>query len=609
MARGVSWGTPGRSPHYPPLRAKWTFLGPALLLGLLALVLPLALHAIGWRGSVSPGGVTSPHAPFEARCEECHTPRAGVADARCQRCHDASGAGRLTGRAHVLFGSGDPRKAAASEPRACVGCHVDHHGRGARLAAVDQRQCGSCHFKSLAAHPEFALLRTSTPDAPGIHFPHERHMRELAKQNVAAKDACLRCHEPEGAGRDLSPISFARHCGSCHEKNGSLGLVEPIPLEDVAAPARLAAPGVSFRLEEFEESRGRIAKTAVHHRDEWIVLNLRRLRSELDPGKVAAERAALAARAAQLARRQALAAPLAGLDAEALQSREAALAAELEGLEARLAGQAQAATTAAGLDRLREVAAAAAGSGDTDAAAAAQSLATQAEPLRTAAADTLSLPQAEADARRKEILTLLDATSAADPELRARAEDLRRRLIALAPGERPAELLARVRDQRRSELARVRDELALRALGVRPPSVALLAAEQTSLRDALAAVRQQLAAFDETSPAPSLDDAARSRRRAALELLSAPCRKCHVLQDAAFAPARVARPRLERAHFEHAPHLMQAECSRCHQGVEASKQSSDLFVPGVASCRECHAPRAVRADCTTCHRYHPEALP
>src|SRR6185503_14507872 len=170
---------------------------------------------------------------------------------------------------------------------------------------------------------------------------------------------------------------------------------------------------------------------------------------------------------------------------------------------------------------------------------------------------------AEAEARRKEILTLLDATAAADPELGARTEDLRRRLIALAPGERPAELLARVRDQRRSELARVRDELALRALGVRPPSVALLAAEQSGLRDALAAARQQLAAFDEASPAPALDDAGRTRRRAAL------------------APARVARPRLVRARFEHAPHLMQADCSRCHQGIEASKQSSDLFVPGV----------------------------
>ena len=610
MARGVSWGTPGRSPHYAPLRGKWTFLAPALLLGLAALGLPLALHAIGWRTSIAPGAVTSPHAPFEARCEECHTPRAGVADMRCQRCHDASGAGRLTGAAHVLFGSGDARKAAASPLRPCVGCHVDHHGRAARLTAVNPRQCGSCHFRSLSAHPEFALLRESVRDEPGIQFPHERHMRELRKQNVADKDACLRCHEPAGPGRDLQPIAFARHCASCHEKNGSLGLVEPIPLEDVMAPGQLLARGgMNFRPEEFEESRGRIAKTALRHRDDWVVFNLRQLRRELDGAGFAAERSALAAREAQLARRQALAAPLAGLDTEALHSREAALGAELEGLEARLAGQAQPASTAAGLDRLREVAAAASATGDADAAAAAKSLAAQAEPLRSAADDSASLPLAEAEARRKEILTLLDATAAADPELRARAEDLRRRLLALATGEAAAELLTRVRDQRRAELSRVRDELALRALGVRPPAVALLAAQQGALEGALASVRTRLAALDETSPVAPLDDATRGRRRAALEVLSAACRKCHVLQDAALAPAHVARPRLVLARFVHGPHLMQAECVRCHQGVQESRQSSDVSLPGIASCRECHGPRAVRADCASCHRYHPEASP
>ncbi len=610
MPRGVSWGTPGRSSHYAPLRAKWAFVGPALVLGVAALVLPLALHVVGWRGSLSPGALTSPHAPFEARCEECHTPRAGVADRRCQRCHDASGAGRLTGAAHVLFGSGDARKAAASEPRACVGCHVDHHGRDRHLAAVDERQCGSCHFRSFSAHPEFALLREKAADEPGVRFPHERHMRELRKQGVAEKDACLRCHEPAGPGRDLQPIAFDRHCASCHAKDGSVGLVEPIPLEDVVAPAQLLARGgVNFRLEEFDESRGRIAKTALRHRDDWVVFNLRQLWRELDAAGFAAARSALSAREAQLARRLALAAPLAGLDEEALRSREAALAAELEGLDARLAGQAQAGSSSAGVDRLREVAAAASATGDSEAAAAAQALAAQGEPLRATAAAPLSLPPAEAETRRKEILTLLDATAAADPELRARAEDLRRRLLALAPGEPAAQLLERVRDQRRAELSRVQDELALRERGVRPPAVALLAADESALKDALASVRERLAALDQTSPGAPLDEATRARRRAALELLSAACRKCHLLRGEALAPLHAARPRLVRARFVHAPHLMQAECARCHQGIENSKQASDVFVPGIASCRECHGPRAVRADCTSCHRYHPEASP
>ena len=576
-----------------------------------ALALPLALHVVGWRGSLSPGALTSPHAPFEARCEECHTPRAGVADRRCQRCHDASGAGRLTGAAHVLFGSGDARKAAASEPRACVGCHVDHHGRDRHLAAVDERQCGGCHFRSFSAHPEFALLREKAADEPGIRFPHERHLRELRKQGVAEKDACLRCHEPAGSGRDLQPIAFDRHCASCHAKDGSVGLVEPIPLEDVVAPAQLLARGgVNFRARGVRrEPRpdredgsapprrlGRVQSPAAVARAGRCGLRARRAR-RLRPARRSSRGGWPSPRRSPASTRRRFAPRRGG-------ARGGARGA---GRAPRRAGAGG--SSGAGLDRLREVAAAASATGDAEAAAAAQALAAQGEPLRATAAAPLSLPPAEAEARRKEILTLLDATAAADPELRARAEDLRRRLLALAPGEPAAQLLERVRDQRRAELARVRDELALRERGVRPPAVALLAAEQSALKDALAAVRERLAALDQTSPGAPLDEAARARRRAALELLSAACRKCHLLQDEALAPLHAAQPRLVRARFVHAPHLMQAECARCHQGIENSKQSSDIFLPGIASCRECHGPRAVRADCASCHRYHPEASP
>ena len=113
MSRGVSWGTPGRSRSYTPLRGKWAFVLPALALGGAALLGLLLLHALGWRGSASPGAVASAHAAFEPRCEECHTARSGVVDVRCQRCHDPSGAGRLTNAAHVLVGSGDAKKRAS----------------------------------------------------------------------------------------------------------------------------------------------------------------------------------------------------------------------------------------------------------------------------------------------------------------------------------------------------------------------------------------------------------------------------------------------------------------------------------------------------------------
>ena len=434
-------------------------------------------------------------------------------------------------------------------------------------------------------------------------------MKELLKRGGTEKDACLKCHEPAPQG-EIEPIVFDRHCASCHAKDGSLGLVEPIPQEDVVPPADLLARGgYNVRLEEFDTSRGRIAKASLRHRDDWVLFNLRKLGHELDPAGFAAERGALQSREAQLRRRLALAAPLAGLDLAGLRTRDQALAAELAGLETRLAAQSRAFEPAAGLARVGEIAAAAAAA-DATARDEGQRLQAQAEALRALGAPAAALPDADREARRKELLTLLDAIEAVDPELAPRAADLRRRLLALSAGESPGELLARVRDQRAAERARVEDEIALRASGVQPPPMALLAGEQRALRDALAAVQEKLAALSDTpEPAGPLGEELVRRKRATFEVLSAACRKCHVTAGIALAPLSVARPRLVRAVFTHAPHLLQAECARCHAGVEQSKQAAELSFKGIASCRECHRPRAARSDCQVCHRYHPRPLP
>jgi len=382
MARPVRWGTPGRSPHYPPLRPRWEFLRIALILGAVALVALLSLWAVGFREPVAPGPVISQHANFEARCEECHTAGVGIADVRCQRCHDPSGAGRLTNAAHVLFGSGDPKKAAAAPKVDCARCHVDHRGRRSAITRVDQGHCNQCHFRSFSAHPQFAVLRNRSTAAPGIEFPHDKHVAELAKQGVAATESCVKCHEPSVKGRDLEPISFERHCASCHAKDGSVGTVEPIPQGEVLAPAVVAAKGqVNFKLEDFETSRGRINKTVLRHKDDWVLANLRKMRREVDPEGFAAERGALLARDSQLRRRLALAAPLAGLDMAALKAREAALENEIKGVLARIAAQAGAVGPAAGLSRLDEVVSVAARTGDPAAKGDADQLC---ETLKTA---------------------------------------------------------------------------------------------------------------------------------------------------------------------------------------------------------------------------------
>jgi hypothetical protein len=611
MAREVRSGTPGRSDHYPPLRRKWLFIGPALLAMVATAVLLFLAHGVGFRRPRAPGAVISQHATFEARCNECHTPQAGVQDVRCQRCHDPSGAGRLTNGAHVLFGSGDLRKAAAAPRVECVLCHVDHRGRRTPLTRVDEGRCQQCHFGSFSGHPQFAVLRTEPVESPGIEFPHDKHVAEYAKQGVPSKESCLRCHEPAGRDRDLERVSFDRHCASCHAKDGSVGMVEPIPQDILIAAETLAAEGqVNFKLQELETSRGRVTKTFVHHRDDWVLANLRRLRREVDPEGFAAERGALLARESQLKRRLALAAPLAGLDLPGLEARDAVLERETKGVEARIAAYAQGSDPSAGLLRLEEVLAAAARVGDAELSGEAEALRTTVSSLKGGPAVAAVLPAEEAEARRRELLALLDAVEGADPALKPRAEDLRRRLLSLVPGESGQVMLSRVREQRLAERARVADEISLRRAGVAPPAAALLVAEQRALRDALAETRRRLQQIGSTpSGTPPLAGEARTARLEAVGVLTQACQKCHIVDGAEMLPVRPAHPTLVRATFVHAPHLLQADCTRCHPDVEKSKEAAALNFRGVESCRECHRPRGVRADCQSCHRYHPRAVP
>lgn len=592
MARQVAWGTPARSKHYLHPRPPHVLFGISLVLAAMAAAALLLPHVVGLRGPLAPGSVTSAHAGVEARCQECHAgAAAGATNLRCQRCHDPSGAGRLTQQAHVLFGSGDPRLAGAAAPRRCASCHVEHRGRATRLAAVDEGHCVSCHFSSLRSHPEFAALRTPTREAPGLKFSHERHVKELLKTLSSPAQTCARCHEMQG--RDMAALSFDRHCASCHAKDGTLGPIDPVPLDDAAPPAG----------EGFSVARGRVSKPATSHRDAWVLASLRKLRLALDPEGYAAERGALLARLSQLRRRLALAAPLASLDDASLEARRTALENEIAGLDVRLRGLSG--PPAAPAARLADVAAAALRAGDDGVAADARSLDAAARQLgaSTGAAD----PEAY-EARRSELLAALDAIEAADPTLRPRAEDLRRRVASLSPGEDGARLLARVRDQRRFELERVRDEQEVRRQGTPLPISASSAGQGREIVTAIREVEERLGEMPGAAPVP-LGSEERDRRRQSLEVMALPCAKCHLVDNGALARVRAARPVLVRASFAHKPHLLQADCTRCHAGIEASRESRDLSFKGVASCRECHRVFATRQDCQLCHRYHPPAAP
>ena len=163
-------------------------------------------YAAGVRRTLSPGDVAGVHARIDLKCAQCHQPGEAVTAVRCERCHDPSGSDRLTHAAHVLLGSGDLRKAENAEETACATCHTEHRGRANRVAAVDDRECASCHtFSTLARHPEFASVRAQATAGVGLKFNHDRHIIEAQSTRGTA---CQICHEQTGDRTGFVPMTF-----------------------------------------------------------------------------------------------------------------------------------------------------------------------------------------------------------------------------------------------------------------------------------------------------------------------------------------------------------------------------------------------------------------
>ncbi len=656
MPRQPTWGTPGRSEHYQKLRPKYLLLAVGLVLGALVFGLLSFLQLVGLRSPLSPGKVTSGHSGIDTRCEACHA-RRQASNLRCQRCHDGGGAGRLTLGAHVYFGSGDVRKAAASGDRACSRCHVEHQGRDARLASVDQGNCLGCHaarnpqkagqsfrIPSLARHPEFRVLRDKMLGDPKLLFSHKRHMKEMIKEGASGEwDTCVRCHAPETQGRDLQPIDYERHCARCHSESELT--MDPVPAQDVEVNPPLPSAVGAFNR---SPDGATIQRLGIRHKDDWVLYNLRKLQWELYPESYAHDRDNLLARADRLERRLYQAQPLSGLTLEALRGREGQVREELRRLEERQKAQAPlAAGSPAGLERLAEVSAAAGQSGDGEARAAADALIRDSQTVRQGApGERFAMPVGELELRRQELFGLLETLGTADPGRKRTIEDLRRRLLALSPGETAAEAVARAIDQRRGDLDRIADEISLRSSSI--PVEARALPEQIALDRELQGIRGQLTKFYGFAGAPpALSAADRTRKLDVLLKLSGAgtldsgkgerCAKCHMLRQGSLVPQRAARSVMVRATFAHRSHLdaplpepslvsrltslwktkpaatggpARSRCAYCHESIPtAADAPRPPSIPGVPSCRECHREGGARQDCLICHRYHPAGAP
>jgi len=440
MARERLHGTPPERraatylfPRRSGALVRWSF--PAA--GVVAAAL-IALYFAGARRTLSPGDVSSPHARIDLQCVQCHDEGSAVAAVRCERCHDPVGSGRVTHSAHVLLGTGDPLLAeeqAREQP--CQTCHVEHRGRAADLRAVDDRECASCHqFRSLAAHPEFAVVRAQATAGVGINFDHDRHLLEAQKKVGAT---CQLCHEQTPDRRGFQPITFDRHCASCHTSDGALtGETDPVDPALLVPPDALSAEARGPTVPEIRtNARGRQFAVGLRHRDAWVLYNALRLRRGIDREGEDAERLTLQSRISYL--EQLLRArPPATLSPEVLGAAAEALAREIASLDVRVA-QPDAGDDAAALEQL---------------AATTRTLARQLEgidaaadpDLRALAAESLSAAAPPPDGgggdaasalerRKAELLRLLDAIAVrvGDGNLRNRVEALRAEVEGLEP--------------------------------------------------------------------------------------------------------------------------------------------------------------------------------
>ncbi|NBO93694.1 MAG: hypothetical protein EBV06_15495 [Planctomycetia bacterium] len=208
---------------------SWWLLG-GLLLGLVSLV---GLYAASGDRAFQAGPVSRPHAMFNNDCSKCHTNNGStfsrlwlgdsvgsVSDEACLKCH--------TGAIHNKH---------SGPVGHCVLCHKEHRGHDALVRQTDAT-CTRCHQDLKAVYPETKHANRVTAfdprnhppfpkltDSGTIKFNHSAHLkpeeglltgRGPNGEKVTKKLSCSDCHVAEDDGRTMKPVTYEKHCQSCH---------------------------------------------------------------------------------------------------------------------------------------------------------------------------------------------------------------------------------------------------------------------------------------------------------------------------------------------------------------------------------------------------------
>lgn len=288
---------------------RWMWAVGALLL-LVVLAVGGLDYTVGRASLLSNGPVSTSHALIETDCAACHgfDRRGTVPSSRCESCHEQYGdaLGTYSFAAHFVYRSNDPGRIEqpqlAGHAGECASCHPEHLGRPAAITDVPDSRCEPCHFASFHRdHPEFEFVREGLADAGSLAFTHVRHVREVMRDRrvTELEQACLYCHFATADGTGFEPIDFDLHCSGCHLE-GKEGL-DLLPLrttgrtgvetvEQIRARGGLGTRWTAFvNPAEFRQLGEAIGKRPVHHRDPWIMDNLRRLRQAACPAETMAD--------------------------------------------------------------------------------------------------------------------------------------------------------------------------------------------------------------------------------------------------------------------------------------------------------------------------------
>lgn len=232
-----------RSAHrFRKLRTRITFAAGVVSV---AGVLPFVFGLAGGRKILANGPVSRAHAVFEKECAQCHSASfSAVPDAACKQCHDGP-----THPAKVVD-RGRP-----SDSLRCGQCHIEHRGR-LLLVDVSNGNCTRCH-SDLTTHGSGVTLRNANitsfeprrhPDFPAperadtrpLRLNHAIHMspRPRTVRGIKLPMQCSDCHETDrsSAKGDLLPVTFDRHCRSCHNRELEFDVHQRLGAKAAVAP-------------------------------------------------------------------------------------------------------------------------------------------------------------------------------------------------------------------------------------------------------------------------------------------------------------------------------------------------------------------------------------